>query len=74
MSRSRRARLAEGAVVAAFVLLVAWPWLRPDRHVMLFDTVAYTGPNLEEFYAKFGFVAHGGLTMRAEPRARPGDA
>lgn len=32
---------------ALFTLVVAWPFLRLDRYVTGFDTVAYSGPNLD---------------------------
>ena len=28
-------------------MVVAWPFLRPDRYVTGFDTIAYSGPNLD---------------------------
>jgi hypothetical protein len=42
----RRARRIEAALVGVFTLLVAWPFLRPDRFVLGYDTVTYGGPNL----------------------------
>jgi hypothetical protein len=41
--REGRATLAESAVAALFWLWVAWPWLRLDRYVIGFDTLAWTG-------------------------------
>jgi hypothetical protein len=43
--RYLRHPLAEGGAAVAFALYVGWPLLRPDRVVIGFDTIAYTGPN-----------------------------
>ena len=37
----------EIAASSLFTLIVAWPFLRPDQYVTGFDTVAYSGPNLD---------------------------
>ncbi len=41
-----RTAAIEHAVVAVFTLVTAWPFLRRHSYVTGFDTVAYTGPNL----------------------------
>ncbi|MPY95525.1 MAG: hypothetical protein GEV08_21440, partial [Acidimicrobiia bacterium] len=52
-SGAGRATWVEAVAVLAFTLVVAAPFLRPDRWVTSFDTVAYAGPNLEATYEAF---------------------
>jgi hypothetical protein len=43
--RSRLTASLEYVVVAGWVLAVGWPFIRPDRFVVGFDAVAYSGPS-----------------------------
>lgn len=75
----RRARWAERAELAAVLLFTAWvaaPYLTPGRWVTSFDTVAYSGPNLEATFDAFrdgylpGWNDHlfGGVPHLANPQ------
>ncbi len=45
--RHRLPALAEVAGATLLTGYAAWPFLRPDRYVVGFDTLAYSGPNLQ---------------------------
>lgn len=42
---ARWARLSEHALVTIWTTWLMWPFIRLDRYVIGFDTIAYTGPN-----------------------------
>ena len=67
----------ETAAASLFTLVVAWPFLRPDRYVTGFDTVAYSGPNLDltlrsmrggRLLAGWNNAIFGGVPISATPR------
>ncbi len=70
------ARRVEEVAVALVTLAVAWPFLRPDRWVTGFDTVAYSGPNLEVTFdawrhgrlAGWNDLIFGGIPHLANPQ------
>jgi hypothetical protein len=42
----RRARVVEAVASAIFTVYVAWPFLSLNQYVTIYDTFAYSGPNL----------------------------
>ncbi|HKA04360.1 MAG TPA: hypothetical protein VKD67_08520, partial [Acidimicrobiales bacterium] len=75
--RRRRSNLVEHGVVSVFTLGVSWPFLRPDRFIAGFDTVAYTAPNLrytldawrDGRLAQWNGRIFGGVTHLGNPQA-----